>query len=210
MILAVLLLLPSLLFAQGWYNNPSANTFEISAEAELREFAELVNDGNDFAGKTIKLTDDIALTESWIPIGKGLYTIGTGLYIDDDDDSRPFKGIFDGQNYTISGLSVENAQHAGLFGYVGEGGQIKNVKITDSEIKVNIRNTEVREIIDISDLNYGYGSNIVFAGGLVAYYNSAHPIENCKVQAHITDGLDYHESYVGGLVGYANSRSLTT
>jgi hypothetical protein len=164
------------LFAQdvSWYDNPSSpNVFEISNEDQLKGFRLLISNNEDsFAGKTVKLVNDIVLTGNWTPIG---------------NSSRPFYGTFDGQGYTISGLSVEGVQDAGLFGRIVSG-KIKNVKVVGSKIKSTARGTSV-------------------AGGLAANYNSTQPIENCSVQVDsivATDTVTDSEAFSGGLVGRAS------
>jgi hypothetical protein len=162
---SIIALLPIALFAQStaWYTaNPDAATFEISTAADLQGLAQLVNAAapNNFSGKTIKLTGNIALTGVWDPIGS---------------DTRQFKGIFDGQGYIISGLSVNGVENAGLFGYVGTDGQIKNLNVVATKIK---------------------GNSVT--GGLTAVYASTKPIENCGVLA---DSIIAFNGPGGGLVG---------
>ena len=170
------LFLPLTAFAQGsadvlWYaNNQGSDSYEISTVEQLRGLAELVN-GNveNFADKTIMLTADIELTGNWTPIGSG-----SELF---------FAGTFDGQGKTISGLSVNGVTYAGLFGYVGAEGQVKNINIVGTKIK---------------------GTR--YAGGLVGYYASAKTIENATVKADsiiVTSTSSSYFSYSGGLVGYA-------
>ena len=69
------------------------------------------------------LTADINLTgKEWTPIG----TASNNSYI----------GTFDGGNHTISGLTVKGSdEYAGLFGYIGSGGTVKNVKLEDVQIE---------------------------------------------------------------------------
>jgi hypothetical protein len=88
----------------------------VSAEAELRYIAEAVNSGNDCAGLTLTLENDITLTEQWIPIGT---------------QANPFRGSFDGQGFTVSGLNVlfdGSTQYLGLFGYA-RNATIKNLTV---------------------------------------------------------------------------------
>jgi hypothetical protein len=162
----------------SWYtSNPSAAEFEISTAAELRGLAVLVNDvvPTRFGSKTVKLANDIDLGgENFTPIGKDL--------------TYSFEGIFDGQGHTISGLSVSEAQYAGLFGYFGSnlGGQIKNVNVIASKIRAAITST----------------SNS-YAGGLAGYYASAQPIQNCSVYADsIIASANSSDAHAGGLAGY--------
>ncbi len=61
-----------------WYGEGTATVFEINDEHDLYGFANIVNgkDGqtpDDFARKTVKLTDNIDLTDYvWTPIGEGV------------------------------------------------------------------------------------------------------------------------------------------
>ena len=170
-----------------WYN-PSASEYEISAAGELRELSALVRDGVAFSGKTIYLTGDIDLEEEiFTPIGNG---------------AKAFQGIFDGQGHTVSGLSVANVQHAGLFGHVGAGGQIKNVHVIASKIKT--ATTASSEIL------------YYYAGGLAGYYNSTLPIENCSVKAdsiiaiaNAPVGTTTLRAYSGGLAGYSQAETIS-
>lgn len=117
--------------AEGLAINPETEAYEISSAAGLFNFAEQVNDEhNNFSGKTVKLVADIDLANAaWTPIGQ------TG--------ATEFRGVFDGQNYTISNLNVDSSaqtgEHysSGLFGWSEAGAQIKNVRIDGATIKGN-------------------------------------------------------------------------
>ena len=117
--------------AEGLAIDPETGAYEISSAAGLFNFAKQVNEeGNNFSGKTVKLVSDIDLANAtWTPIGQ------TG--------ATEFRGVFDGQNYTISNLNVDSSaqtgEHysSGLFGWSEAGAQIKNVKIEGATIKGN-------------------------------------------------------------------------
>ena len=117
--------------AEGLAIDPETGAYEISSAAGLFNFAKQVNEeGNNFSGKTVKLVSDIDLANAtWTPIGQ------TG--------ATEFRGVFDGQNYTISNLNVDSSaqtgEHysSGLFGWSEAGAQIKNVKIDGATIKGN-------------------------------------------------------------------------
>jgi hypothetical protein len=175
------LFLPIFLFAQNydWYNDPNAASYEISSGEQLKGLAALVNSTtpNNFSGKTIKLAKDIALTGTWTPIGD--YT----------SNARQFQGTFDGQGHTISGLLVNGGDYAGLFGYVGTGGQIKNLNVVAADIKTTTGGTIFRR----------------YAGGLAGYYASSKSIENCGAKANSIIGSGSGNGYGGGLVGYSSA-----
>ena len=117
----------------SWYNGSGAE-FSISTEAQLRGLATIVNGGDDLEGVTINLASNIFLSDkNWTPIGEGVRTKGTITA-----ESTPFRGTFDGQNHTISGLTIkltaENGDAAyGLFGVVA-GGTVENLTL----LKVNM------------------------------------------------------------------------
>jgi uncharacterized protein (TIGR02145 family) len=186
-ILATGLLLATAHASTAWYtNDPDAATFQLQSATDFQGFADLVAAGNDFAGKTIVLTSDIT-----VPI---LPAIGSYVGVGGEGTTSPFKGTFDGGSKTIAIARGElyGKQYAGLFGYVGPDGQIKNVRLVATKIK-----------------------GAVYVGALVGYYASTKPIENCNVTAdsviaevtvytHTPSYFD-QSSYAGGLVGYAST-----
>lgn len=59
----------------------------------------------------------------------------------ESDFSRGFKGIFDGRGYNIDGMTVgkstNNACSGGMFGYLANGGVVKNVSFTNATLLAN-------------------------------------------------------------------------
>ena len=113
-------------FVSAWYGDGSATKYTIRSAEELAYFAQLVNGGNDFSGKTVTLARDIDLSAvchpadeesgiaeaSWTPIGLA---------------SAFFTGTFNGQHHTTSSLFIakaSNNEYAALFGKVGQKGEI--------------------------------------------------------------------------------------
>ncbi|MGN0484952.1 MAG: hypothetical protein ACI4HI_15520 [Lachnospiraceae bacterium] len=141
----VLMLVPATVFADEITPTiPQTDTdgvYQISKAAELYWFAGLVNgtltDGteqNTSASAVLTadivvntgvlkadgtLADDVSSFTSWTSIG---------------NDSIQYVGKFDGQGHTISGLYFNNVstRRVGLFGWLGENGEIKNVGVIDS------------------------------------------------------------------------------
>lgn len=110
-----------------------ASPLLITRGSELAYIAKQVNDNsNTFEGKYIRLSNDFDLcNKMWKPIGVNA--------------SKPFKGNFDGNGKTISGLkyteelaTVAEDKFVGLFGYVGAG-RIENLT-TDTYIVTQIAN----------------------------------------------------------------------
>lgn len=109
----------------------ATGAYMINNAAELAGFAKSVNvDGNKYSGKTVMLNADIDLENCpWTPIGQ------TG--------ATEFRGVFDGQGYTIYNLNIDSSAHtdehysSGLFGWAESGVTIKNVKVDGATVKGN-------------------------------------------------------------------------
>ena len=84
-------------------------TVAIGSYDELAAFAQAVNGGDSYAGRTVRLTKNLSLGGiAWTPIGT---------------KDAPFSGTFDGGYRVITGLLVEggSASYQGLFGYIKTG-----------------------------------------------------------------------------------------
>ena len=192
------------------------NTYLITTPAELAWVAEQVNSKTEyFAGKTIKLMNDIDLSGSyWTPVGNV-----------NDYPTVTFKGTFDGQNHVISNLTASDDAAgyaaAGLFGSIL--GTVKNVTLKD----VNIRSTHYAgavvayssmngAIIDnchvdggtITSVPENTGSaydNGDKAGGIIGYYVTGDKITNCSAKnLTITAYRD-----LGGITGCGPQSGMT-
>lgn len=155
--------------ANGVLNNQGV--YEISNAAGMFWFADQVNvQRNSFAGKTLKLTANINLNrQAWEPLGQ----TGSG---------NEFKGTFDGNGKTISGLNVnvdntENSDKAaGLFGWLSTG-TVKNVTLDGATVK---------------------GSHYV---GAVVGYNQFGKVDNCTVKNSSITGWHLDSDACGDKVG---------
>ena len=112
-----------------------------------------------------------------------------------------FKGIFDGQGHTISGVYINtSSNYQGLFGYC-YGSTIKNVGVTKSYIKGGYRIGGVvgenRGTITNS-YNTGTVSGKYYIGGVVGTNNSR--IINCYNTGDASGTLNKDRG-VGGVVG---------
>ena len=97
--------------------------YEISTAEQLAGLAKLVNGGNNFSGKTIKLTADIDLNnQAWTPIGNE-----NGF-----DAELAFSGTFNGDGYTVSGLNVPDTYFPGLFGQISTSAVVQNLIVKGS------------------------------------------------------------------------------
>lgn len=182
----------------SWYVGHESDTeFSISTAAQLAGLAKLVNDGNNFSGKTIKLAADIDLGgNEWTPIG--------GL-------ACPFRGTFDGNSFGITGLKVTNNSgngFAGLFGDV-QGSTIKNLTVsgtvTDNagfSYSGGITGRAQDSVIDNCTSNINISDAMgSWIGGIAAIINGSTVVRNCVNTGNL-DGVDY--SIAGGIVGEIN------
>ena len=192
------------------------NTYLITTPAELAWVAEQVNSKTEyFAGKTIKLMNDIDLSGSyWTPVGNV-----------NDYPTVTFKGTFDGQNHVISNLTASDDAAvyaaAGLFGSIT--GTVKNVTLKN----VNIRSTHYAgAVVGYSSTNgatienchvdggtittvpeytgsaYDNGDK---AGGIIGYYVTSDKVTNCSAKnLTITAYRDF-----GGIVGCGPESGMT-
>lgn len=194
------------------------NTYYIATVADLKAFAAKVNDGNNFSGKTVKLTADIDLKDvEWTPIGNVISYPGT-----------TFKGTFDGQEHTISNMTVNDKAagyaSAGFFGSIT--GQVKNVKFDNATVtsthyagvvvgysstnvgmeisNCHVANSSVTSITELTaEGNYDNGDK---AGGIIGYCVSGDTVTNCSVTNTTVKG--YRD--IGGLIGYADNGAVIT
>ncbi len=97
----------------SWYNDTDTE-FSLSTAEQLAGFAELVNAGNTFGGKTVKLTADINLGgKTWTPIAS-------------------FAGNFVGNNCTISNFHMDATEKSsGFFGTIAASNGLEDVKVKD-------------------------------------------------------------------------------
>ena len=157
--LLLILLLTVATYASVWndktdvaWHSESETEFTITTAEQLAGLAELVNGGNNFEGKTVKLGANIMLNDTinwqnwassppaneWVPIGKKNY----GKRIDggggrvEPDTIYSFNGIFDGNGFTVSGVYINSTKtYMGLFGHIGSNGTIKKLGVVASYIK---------------------------------------------------------------------------
>ena len=152
-----------------------SKVYLINDERDLERLAAYVNSGHDALGKTFKQNADITLTAAHASIG--------GYF---EGNSRNFKGTYDGNNKTISNLTVNapNSNYQGLFGYTSKA-VIKNVTLANCNI-----------------------TGKQYTGGIVGYASTSTAIENCHVNGNINATASDAGGH-GGIVGSATATSIT-
>lgn len=99
------------------YNVSFLNS-EIASLADLKTYAESINEGYNFYKLTFTLHDDIVIGKN-----DGFVAIGT--------ETSGVNGTFDGQGHTITvdKETVVGGKYAGLFGYIAADGTVTNLRI---------------------------------------------------------------------------------
>lgn len=201
-----------------WYNDTETE-FTLTTAEQLAGLASLVNNGNDFKGKTVKLGADIDLSEYlWVPIGYGFYKTETinlfGRPVTINVDSY-FKGILDGQNHKITGaVNNSNSSYIGLLGRVsGKGTIVSNLLVDDSyfsgtqNIGAIVGSLGDNAVVD-NCVSYAVVEGIgidteshtrVSYGGVVGENGTDCWVQNCFFYGRVK-GYDW----VGGIVGENN------
>ena len=154
------------------YTDDGQGNYTVTSAEGLKNIAKLVNEQWNL-GINITLTADIDLSGiDWTPIGI--------------DYNHQYKGTFNGGGHTITGLTVTTSdQYAGLFGYIGSGGTVKDVTLEGVQIATT--------------------HSVGDAGGVAGY--SYGNIENCSVSGSVSgSGMN---GFAGGVVGYQSGGFLT-
>ncbi len=154
--------------AQTWDQHPSsgfaggagtqANPYKIATSEQLAKLA-VDSRSSTLSGKYYQLTSNIDLKNYfWNPIGT-------------------FSGVFDGNFYTISGMTTLTGDVGGLFSTIN--GTIKNIYLVDSA---------------------AFGKTNV--GGIAGYVNSGGVIQNCILDNVYVSSIDDSASHSsGGVAG---------
>ena len=143
------------------------------------------------------MIDNIELSESDFAKGGAFYNDGLGWIPIGKNESRPFTGVFNGDNFHIAGLVCYNQGsgkiYSGLFGF--NSGTIKHLGVLNGSIKA-------------------YSIHEAYAGGISAknYYGTISDCYNTSIveaRASVSTSHDYvsieSDAYAGGIVGYNDS-----
>ena len=166
-----------------------AQTTKGNTTTQYSSLAEALNAAKD--GGTVELLKSVTLTGNWT-------TVGT--------ESDPFKGTFDGKDYTITGLNIStnDNEYMGLIGIL-DGGTVKNVKFANVSVTgKNDVGTAVGCIINggtVSGVQVldGTVSGAKRVGGVVGSIIADGSALSCTNAATVTGNV-YN---VGGIVGAA-------
>ena len=175
--------------------------FNSQAQIPVSTEAELQSIGNNLHGHYV-LTNDITLTQEWIPIG----------------NDSPFQGILDGSGHVISNLRINDSsnQHVGFFARTKDA-KIINLGIENPQIKANQASESVNAGILIGNAISTSISNSYIQGGFVQSYGSAGSFAG-KISAgtfpsrlkdsYSTANVTAEQLNAGGLVGISENTAI--
>jgi hypothetical protein len=139
--------LPSAISAQTFSGDGTPNNpYLISTVADLVQLATDVNADTDYNGKHFKLANNLNLDVAPYNSGAGWTPIG--------NYSKKFKGNFDGDGKTVSGLFINRStsDDPGLFGWI-YGGEVKNLGLENVNIKGKDAVGDVAGVVKNSSLS---------------------------------------------------------
>ena len=152
----------------------AGKVIKLNTADDLKKLATITNGGKDTSGRTFALGADIDMqgVSDFVPIGD--YNYGT-----------KFKGVFDGQGFTISNLTIKSTDTTvGFFGKTYRA-TIKNVILDKVNIVANNNSWNV-------------------CGGLIGE-SSETTVDSCFV----TGSIENAGGYTGGLIGQSSSDTVT-
>lgn len=204
----------------SWYNETDTE-FTLNSAEQFAGLADLVDAGNTFAGKTIKLSSDLDLyveDENGEPIS--FEPIGSFSY------NEAFNGTFDGQGHTVSNLyqngwALQNGYWdgpeygMGFFSLV-ENAVIKNINFDGASLpsEANIMGVVaggaancVFENINIT--NAYLGNHSWYSGGAIGWAEGDIKLINCDIDANSVVSSQWGDfnNANGGLIGGIDSTS---
>lgn len=155
-------------------NGLETSPYIIDSADDLGKIAFDITEGkvDGYYGKYFRLNRSIDIGTKCLSIDgiKGWSPIGTAMY--------PFKGFFDGNNYTVSGLKIfrPDEDRVGLFGETNDDAEIKNLAVSGEAVGKS------------------------YSAGLVGYNKGL--IKNCFNQTAVSDEILENAMQLGGIAGY--------
>ena len=186
----------------GYFESGSgseSDPYIISTASQLSEFAQHVDNGENYLGQYIALGADIDLSDAgiWNPIGaEGAASANL---------DKIFAGSFDGRNHSIKNLTIKTEEayteetNLGLFSTLLSTAKVSGIRLEDINIEVS-------------------GGKVVRAGGITGDITSnavsgteGHAlIDNCIVTGSVSSQTDAAMAMTGGIVGRAAGNAYLT
>lgn len=176
----------------------------IGSPYQISNFTDLLALSNataDWNKHFIQTADIDAVSTQTMNGGAGLNRIGTY--------SNAFSGSYDGGDHKISNLLISVSNNAiGLFGYVNNGGQIKNLGVENATVTgsgptgILIGDIQSGAVVSNCYTTGTVNCNGPRCGGLVGnLYKTS--VLNCYSQATVISTNSFADN-IGGLIGYFN------
>lgn len=195
-------------------NNPfagegtEANPYKIASVADMNTLSKYTSEyAVRYENKYFAMTADIDMQPA------------TNFNLISWGGTAEFRGTFDGQNHTLANLSIERTastdNYIGLFGVIGVGGTVKNLKIGSGKVngyryvgaisgncKGTISNCENHA--EVNTVGGTMTNN--YAGGLTGYMEKGATITHSDNYGKVYSSY----TYSGGIAGYATSGTSIT
>ncbi|WP_035214094.1 InlB B-repeat-containing protein [Desulfitobacterium hafniense] len=181
--------------ADGFATGTAAAPYEVKSGAVLKELADSVNNGENYAGKYFALGGDIQLDDTWVSIGSS--------------EGLAFQGHFYGRGHTI----VMNGTRAPLFGYVGQSGHVNQeddpagTLTLEGTFEVAGDNLGTVAAYNSGTIS-GVTSHVDFTPNTRSNIGGIVGINSGNVAQCENHGAVYGRQNVGGIIGYQNSSSI--
>ena len=189
--------------------NIIAENYCIKNANDMEVFKNMVKDGNNFAGKKVKVIADIDLVGSeqnrnWEPIGA---------------EGASFSGTLEGNNHKISNLYNKgvNGNYQGLFGVtqnatiqniIIEGGQVQGIEFVGGIIG-NSKGTNIINCENHAQITAQEGNG----GGIVGKIEESGKVEQCTNYGSISSSgytNDVLDTFIGGIIGSSYNDIIIT
>lgn len=179
----------------------TATAYQIKTLANLVWLSDQAATGATSAKYYMLMNDiDASATAAWndddttTPTLEGFSPIG-------NSSSYHFRGIFRGQGYKITGLTINRSStnNVGLFGYVGSGGEVRDLGLEGGSVTGSSSAGGLAGCSSSGVISNCYATGPVigtsFAGGLIGF-NTGGTVTDCHAAGVVTGGWP-----AGGLVG---------
>lgn len=187
--------------------DPSDGAYVIGTKNDWNRFCALVNSGNNYWSKTVKLTADIGTAQNPVTIKAGGWVEG---------NFKDFQASFDGQGHTLTVNYFDGAPFQGTINAT-----IRNLHVAGnitasshfaagfvSEAHYGLTIENCRSSVAISSSVSGDGTHGGLVGVLYHDYNSNVNITGCVFDGSITTTNGTNNC--GGFIGWSYNSSLTT
>ena len=214
--------------ANGYSELFEEKSYDLASPEDLVKMSERVNSGlyNEIHASYNLMCDIDMSGIEFVAMGK--YSDYTVNYDHRVHNKLGFCGVFNGNNHSISNLSIvkkyeesPNMENSiGFFSVLGQEASVKDLNITNANINYIGENTSVAAGILAGRM---HGSNVencsvsgtvkgtANVGGLAGIADSGYDLNNEEIQCEITDchadAEVYGESWIGGFIG-SNSADI--